>query len=67
MNARERLIDMIAEHNLERLDVAQMLKVTRDTVDCWLLPNESSRHEEVPEMAVELLEYKLKDRQSASE
>ena len=63
MNTRERLIDIITEYGLERLEVATLLKVKRDTVDHWLLPNESSNQEEVPEMAIELLELKLKDRE----
>ena len=65
MNTRERLIELIADHKLERLDVAELLKVKRDEVDHWLLPNESKSHVEAPEMAVELLEYKLKDRKPA--
>ena len=60
MNNRERLIDIISEYELDRMEVADMVKVKRDTVDRWLLPNESSHHEEVPEMAIELLELKIK-------
>ncbi len=60
MNNRQRLIDLITEHNLDRRQVAEMLKVRREVVDNWLLSNESRRHEEVPEMAIELLELKLK-------
>jgi orotate phosphoribosyltransferase-like protein len=59
MNNRQRLIDIIAEHGLDRLTVAEMLKVRRDTVDHWLVSNESKFHEEVPDMAIELLELKL--------
>lgn len=59
MNNRQRLIDLIAENKLDRLTVAEMLKVKRDTVDRWLLSNESKNHEEVPEMAIELLTIKL--------
>lgn len=59
MNNRQRLIDLIAEHRLERRDVADLLKVKRELVDRWLLSAESKLHEEVPEMAIELLEYKL--------
>jgi len=60
MNNRQRLIDLITEHNLARQEVADMVKVKREVVDNWLLSNESRRHEEVPEMAIELLELKLK-------
>ena len=59
MNNRERLIDLITEHQLERPDLAEMLKVKVDTINNWLLSNESKHHEEVPDMAIELLEIKL--------
>lgn len=64
MNTRERLIELITDNELERLDVANLLKVKRDQIDCWLLPNESKNHQAPPEMAVELLEYKLRDMKS---
>ena len=60
MNNRELLIDLMTSHKLGRLEVAEMVKVKRDTVDRWLLSHESSHHEEVPEMAIELLEMKIK-------
>jgi len=60
MNNRERLIEIIAEHELDRREIADMVKVKRDTVDHWLLPNESANNEQVPDMAIELLELKLK-------
>ena len=59
MNTRERLIDLMLEYNLERREVADIVKVKRETVDHWLLPHESKSHVEVPEMAIELLELKL--------
>lgn len=59
MNTRERLIELMLEFNLERREVADLLKVKRDTVDHWLLPHEAKNHSEVPEMAIELLELKL--------
>ncbi len=59
MNNRERLIDLISEHNLERLEISEMLKVKRETIDHWLLSGESKNHEEVPDMAIELLELKI--------
>ena len=59
MNNRERLIDLISEHNLERLELSEMLKVKRETIDHWLLSGESKNHEEVPDMAIELLELKI--------
>jgi hypothetical protein len=59
MNNRERLIDLMIEHELERTELALMLKVKSDTIDHWLLPNEAGSHEEMPDMAIELLELKL--------
>ena len=59
MNNRDRLIDLIAEYQLERLQIAEMVKVRRDVVDAWLLSPESKVHEEIPDMAIELLELKL--------
>lgn len=59
MNNRQRLIDLMADHNLERRTVAEMLKVKRELVDHWLVSGESKLHAEIPEMAIELLEYKL--------
>jgi len=60
MNNRERLLELIAEHQLERHEVAELVRVRPETVGHWLLSNESRAHEEVPEMAIELLELKLK-------
>jgi hypothetical protein len=59
VNNRQRLIDLIAEFRLDRRDIAELLHVRRDTVDHWLFSGESKSHEEIPEMAIELLEYKL--------
>lgn len=59
MNNRERLMEIITDHKLERLELAEMLKVKRDEVDYWLLSSESKNHKEVPDMAIELLELKL--------
>ena len=62
MNNRDQLIDLIREHELERREVAALLRVSIDTVQRWLLPLESKHREDVPDMAVELLQLKLKDR-----
>ncbi len=59
MNNREKLIDMMHEHALERRELAELVCADRHTVDGWLAPAESSRHMEVPEMAIELLQLKL--------
>ncbi|NNE38276.1 MAG: hypothetical protein HKN08_08225 [Gammaproteobacteria bacterium] len=59
MNNRQRLINLIAEFELDRLTISEMLKVKRDTVDHWLISTESKFHEEIPDMAIELLELKL--------
>lgn len=62
MNNRERLMDLMIEHALERREIASLLSVDTSTVDHWLLPRESHHNEDVPTMAVELLEYKLRER-----
>ncbi len=59
MNNRDRLMEIITEHELERREVAELLKVKQEQVDRWLLSNESKNHEEMPEMAIELLELKI--------
>lgn len=59
MNNRDRLITLISDYNLGRADVAELARVKRETVDHWLLTTESKNYEEVPEMAIELLELKL--------
>lgn len=62
MNNREHLIELITQYDLERREVAEMVKVRRETVDHWLLPNEASNHEIVPDMAIELLQLKIRDK-----
>jgi hypothetical protein len=59
MNNRERLMDIVVEQKLERMDVAEMLKVKVAEVDGWLLSKEAKNHEEMPDMAIELLELKI--------
>ena len=59
MNNRERLISLITDYDLDRREVAELVCVKRDMVDHWLLPVDSNHHQEVPEMAIELLELKL--------
>ena len=59
MNNRDLLIDIMAEQGLERREIAELVRVKREQVDRWLLPGESSGHEEVPDMAIELLQLKL--------
>jgi len=60
MNNRERLIELIADHKLERRQIAELVKVKREAVDHWLTSHESKSYEEIPDMAIELLELKLK-------
>lgn len=59
MNNRDRLIELLADHELERREVAEMLKVKTDTINHWLASHESHNYEEMPDMAIELLEIKL--------
>jgi transposase len=60
MNNRDQLIDLMRDRELERREVAAMLKVSIETVQRWLLPLESKHREDIPDMAIELLELKLK-------
>jgi len=62
MNNRERLIELITDHTLDRRDVAELVSVKRELVDRWLLPGGTGSHEEMPDMAIELLELKLQNR-----
>ena len=59
MNNREQLIDLMIEHGLERREIAALLSTDRETVDRWLASAESSRREQIPDMAIELLTLKL--------
>ena len=57
----------MGEHKLERRRVADMLNIKREVVDHWLISGESKLHTEIPEMAIELLEYKLGVRHSGKQ
>ena len=59
MNNRERLMSIISDNNLERRDVAELLKVKQAEVNQWLLSNETKNQREIPDMAIELLELKI--------
>ena len=59
MNNRDRLIELLSEHELERIEVAELIKVKADTVNHWLASHESHNYEDMPDMAIELLEIKL--------
>ena len=59
MNNREKLIELMSAHGLERREIADLVRTDRESVDRWLLSNESGRHLEVPDMAIELLSLKL--------
>jgi|TARA_B100001996_G_scaffold108667_1_gene82071 hypothetical protein len=59
MNNRDRLIEIMAERKLDRSELAQLLSIKKKDIDRWLLSNESKDHKEIPDMAIELLQYKL--------
>jgi len=59
MNNRDRLIELLTDHELERREIAEILKVKADMVNHWLSSHESNNFEEMPDMAIELLEIKL--------
>ena len=67
MNNRDKLITLITDHTLERREVAEMLSVTKAEVDRWLLPRGTKSSAEVPSMAIELLELKLRLREQPSQ
>ncbi len=52
-------MEIMADRELDRLQVAELLKVKRAEVDNWLLSHESRNHKDIPDMAIELLELKL--------
>lgn len=60
MNNRDKLIALITDHALERREVAEMLSVAKSEVDQWLLPHGAKGSTDVPSMAIELLELKLR-------
>lgn len=62
MNNRERLMELIADHKLERREVAELLKIKTETVTRWLASHESHNYEDMPDMAIELLEIKLSNK-----
>jgi len=59
MNNRDRLIELLTDHELERREIAEILKVKAALVNHWLSSHESNNFEEMPDMAIELLEIKL--------
>ena len=59
MNNRERLMEIMTDKDLDRRELAELLKVKRDEVDHWLISHESRNHKDIPDMAIELLELKL--------
>lgn len=60
MNNREKFLSLVIDNDLDRTEVAEMLKVNRHQVDSWMMSAESAHHEEIPDMAIELLELKLR-------
>ena len=36
-----------------------LINIKKKDIDQWLLSNESKEHKEIPDMAIELLQYKL--------
>ncbi len=64
MNNRDKLITLLTDHNLERREIAELLSVKVDTVNHWLVSHESHNYEEIPDMAIELLEIKLQTKKS---
>jgi hypothetical protein len=67
MNNREKLIDIMFDHQLDRQDLADLVFVDRQTVNSWIVTGESAHHVEVPDMAIELLTLKLKIQPDAAD
>lgn len=64
MNNREKLMGYMHTHQLDRLQVAQLVFTDLNTVERWLLSAEGTRHLEMPDMAIELLRLKLGEPES---
>ncbi len=62
MNNREKLLDLLSTYKLERREIAELVRVDVETINNWVVSHESKHYEEVPDMAIELLELKLKGR-----
>ncbi|MCI0401270.1 MAG: hypothetical protein L0Y67_07490 [Gammaproteobacteria bacterium] len=62
MNNRDKLIDLLVDNELSRFELAEMLKVTVQEIDSWLSPIGAVGHTDIPDMAIELLELKIKQR-----
>ncbi len=62
---RERFLHMITADDRTRVAgvtlAAELLHVSEHTVMSWLKPETSKSSNEIPLMAIELLEYKLRD------
>ncbi len=62
---RERFLAMITGGDRSRVDgvalAAELLHVSEHTIISWLKPETSKSSYEIPLMAIELLEYKLRD------
>lgn len=59
MNNRDRLIELLTKYEIERREIAAMLNIKIHQVDNWLVSQESRNYEDIPDMAIELLEIKL--------
>ncbi len=60
MNNRDKFLSLVVDNELDRFDLSEMLKAPLEQVDSWLLSPESAHYQQVPDMAVELLELKLR-------
>lgn len=59
---RQRLLRLMAEHELTVWTVGALVHVSPHTVEAWRKPATSSSSNPVPLWAIELLEHKVKDR-----
>ena len=59
---REQFLAMLADYNLTRVAAADLLHVSIDTVNAWLKPATSKSSNPVPLWALELLAFKMKEK-----
>ena len=60
----QKLIQLMSKHALTSSDVAELVYVSRDTVHSWRVSNKATRFRVMPEGLLELLEIKIKQRES---
>lgn len=60
---REDFLALLERYKLTRADVAELLYVTPSAVEAWCKPETSRSSNPVPRWAIDLLGYRVKDRE----